>query len=87
MPKKRDKLLWSNQPQRAKHPVLGPMKKWVSRDRVFFIEQFTHATGRFVAMEKDDNIEGGKLLGDFGSLQAAKRACEEARKNDDLFLG
>lgn len=82
MPKKRDKLLWSTQPSRSKHPVLGPKKRWVSMDRSFYIEQYPEATGRHMAFQKDSILHADKLLGDFGSLQAAKRACEEARKND-----
>jgi hypothetical protein len=67
-------LVWSRCPSRALHPVLGARLRWWERERGYRIDRFLAATGRFIACRVIAHVP--QVIGDYPSLQAAKRACQ-----------
>lgn len=97
-PEKRPALCWSQAPSRSRDPALGLRKRWSTSCRRFVIEQFPEATGRFIALSRLPDFPRALIrqtnrrlpshaLGDFGTLAAARRACEIALKEAEAAAG
>ena len=95
-PPKVPALEWSRAPSRSRDPQLGLRKRWSTRDRCFAIDCFPEATGRFIALSRLPDPPAGDfkpprrtshVIGDFGTLAAAKRACQAEAKARGLGVG
>lgn len=71
-----ERLSWPARPSRSRHKILGPRNTWSAAGKRFRIIQFPQATARFQAV---DDVSGAHI-GNFGSLNGAKLACERAHR-------
>lgn len=72
----KEQLSWPKRPRRRAHDFLGPVQVWQGSEW-FAVKRFPEASGKYLAMMRDDRLGGiWTLLSRHRVLRAAQRACE-----------